>query len=130
MPIIKSAKKRVKVTKKRTAYNKAIKGKVKSALNTARKQIDKDPKSKKIEELIKKAVIELDKGSSKGVIHKNTAARKKSRLMKKLHKSLQKGKVVNIKAPSSVKVPASAKATADKSEGKQKKPTKTQKKKK
>ncbi len=88
MPIIKSAKKRVKVTKRKTAYNKAIKEKIKSALGEARKQIDKNPESKKIEELIKKTIRELDKAVSRGVIHKNTAARKKSRLMKKLHKAL------------------------------------------
>ena len=37
------------------------------------------------EDGVKKAVIALDKAASKGIIHKNNAARRKSRLMKKLN---------------------------------------------
>lgn len=83
MPILHAAYKSMKVTKKRTARNQSIK----SHLKTETKKFIELLASKKLDEARKQLKIlisELDKASSKGVIHKNTASRKKSRLMKKL----------------------------------------------
>ncbi len=75
MPNIKSAKKRVLVTKIRNDRNKAAKTELKTVLKKARAE-GAAPEAKK------NAVIALDKAAGKGHIHKNKAARLKSRLAK------------------------------------------------
>ena len=77
MPNIKSAKKRVQVAAVRQARNKAAK----TALKTVLKKADADTN----EQSVKAAVKAVDKAAAKGIIHKNTAARKKSQLTKKLN---------------------------------------------
>ena len=79
MPNIKSAKKRVKVAESKTLQNQMIK----SALKTSIKKFDAD----KTEENYTAAVKKIDQAASKGVLHKNTAARKKSSLTKALNKN-------------------------------------------
>jgi len=84
MPILHAAYKSIKVTKRRTARNLSIR----SLLKTETKKFLELLESKKLAEAKKQLVkitSELDKASSKGIIHRNTASRKKSRLMKKLH---------------------------------------------
>ena len=76
MPNIKSAKKRVLVAKVRSDRNKAAKSELKTVLKKARA----DGASA---DAIKAADIALDKAAGKGYIHKNKAARIKSRLAKK-----------------------------------------------
>ncbi len=78
MPNIKSAKKRVKVIKRQADENIPVRG----SMRTAIKKVDKDSSSK---ELLNDAVKKIDNAVSKGVITKNAAARKKSRLMKKVN---------------------------------------------
>jgi small subunit ribosomal protein S20 len=83
MPNIKSAIKRVKTISTRTLRNAAAK----SALRTAVKKFEvavaaKDANSAA---LLKQANRALDKAVTKGLLHKNTAARKKSRLTKKFN---------------------------------------------
>ena len=75
MPNIKSAKKRVLVTKIRNERNKAAKTELKTILKKARAE-------GAAPEAIKNADIALDKAAGKGYIHKNKAARLKSRLAK------------------------------------------------
>ena len=75
MPNIKSAKKRVLVTKVRNERNKAAKSELKTVLKKARAE-------GAAPEAIKNANIALDKAAGKGYIHKNKAARIKSRLAK------------------------------------------------
>ncbi len=79
MANIKSAKKRILVAEARTARNKAIKSKVKTSI----KKVDAAVAAKD-KEAAKAALIaataEIDKATSKGVFHKNTASRKVSRL--------------------------------------------------
>jgi len=74
-----SALKRARQTQKRTAVNRANTSRLRSALRDLRTAIakgDKDGASKSYRE----TVSALDKSIQKGVIHKNTAARYKSRL--------------------------------------------------
>ncbi|MDI6603584.1 30S ribosomal protein S20 [Aceticella autotrophica] len=84
MANIKSAKKRILVTAKKTLKNKMIKSKVKTAISKFEKNLSAGniDESKKT---LKAAIRELDKAYSKGVLHRNTIARKKSRLCKKLN---------------------------------------------
>ena len=81
----KSGIKRVRTSKKRKARNLTAKQAVKKALKIAEKAIT--TKSAEVNELIKKAVSTIDKTVQRGIIHKNKAARKKSRLLSKLNKS-------------------------------------------
>jgi len=75
VPNIKSAKKRVLVTKVRNERNKAAKSELKTILKKARAE-GADAAA------VKNASIALDKAAGKGHIHKNKAARLKSRLAK------------------------------------------------
>ena len=79
-----SAKKRVRQNIKRNALNRFRKEKVKSTIksfNAAVTAHDAD----KATEALNKAVSTLDKVATKGTLHKNAAARKRSRLTKKLN---------------------------------------------
>jgi len=85
MANIKSAQKRIKITMTKTLRNRMIK----SALKTTIKKFETSLLSGKTEESkssFVSVVKALDMAASKGVIHKNMAARKKSRLASKLNK--------------------------------------------
>lgn len=76
MPNIKSAKKRVLVSRARTQANKAAKSTLRTAIKKARAE-GADAA------VVKAAVVTVDKAAGKGLIHKNKAARLKSQLAKK-----------------------------------------------
>ena len=81
MANIKSAKKRILVAKTRNERNKSIK----SGVNTAVKKVDAAVAAKDKEAAsaaLLAATSTIDKATSKGVYHKNTASRKVSRLAK------------------------------------------------
>jgi len=78
----KSGVKRAKTSKKRNEKNVKIKQAIKRSFKAAEKAIM--AKSSDVLGLIKQAVSILDKAAKRGVIHKNKASRKKSRLMVKL----------------------------------------------
>lgn len=82
MPNIMSAKKRVRLTKRQTLRNKMIKSNLKTVLKNAQTALEKGAENST--EAVKLAVKKLDQAVSKGIIHKNKAARKKSQLTKKL----------------------------------------------
>ena len=87
MPNIKSAKKRVKIIEKKTLRNKMIK----TAYKTAVKKFEEAVKAGNVEEakvLFSEATKKIDQACTKGVIVKNTAARKKSSLSKKLNAAM------------------------------------------
>lgn len=81
MPIIKSAKKRVRVAHKAAVRNSKTKRSLKSALKLFGKTIGSD--SKKVTAAHSSAQSALDKAVKKGVIHKNKAARMKHSLATK-----------------------------------------------
>ncbi len=83
MPNIKSAKKRVIVTKTKTARNKARNSALKTAIKKANAAVEANAADK--EALVKIAIKKIDQAEVKGLIHKNNAARKKSALAKKLN---------------------------------------------
>ena len=85
MPIIKSSMKDLRRTEKRTARNRAALGKLRSNLKRARTAIaggQSDAAAKAVAE----ALPIIDRAPGKGVLHKNAAARHKSRLMRRLNK--------------------------------------------
>jgi small subunit ribosomal protein S20 len=80
---IKSAIKRNKQNEKRRVRNRIYRGKARTFVAKARVAVDeKDAEKAKTATL--EAISALDKAAQKGVIHKNNAARRKSRLMKRL----------------------------------------------
>ena len=81
MANIKSAKKRILVIEKKTLRNKMIKSQVKTAVKKVLSAIEaKDAAAAK--ESLTAAISAIDKAKSKGIFHKNNAARKISRLTK------------------------------------------------
>ena len=81
MANIKSAKKRVLITKIRTERNKSIKSRVKTSIKKVEAAVAaKDAEAAKT--LLPQAISEISRAASKGVYHKNNAARKVSRITK------------------------------------------------
>jgi small subunit ribosomal protein S20 len=81
---IKSGIKRNEVAERNRQRNISAK----SALKTATKKVEEDLSSKtteKLKEDLSSALSRIDRAAAKGIIHSNTAARKKSRLMKKVN---------------------------------------------
>ena len=87
MPNIKSQKDRVVQARKEAAHNKAIKSNLKTVIKKADAAIDSNAENK--DAAIKAAVRAIDSAKSKGVIHKNTASRKVSRMAKRANKAAQ-----------------------------------------
>jgi ribosomal protein S20 len=106
MPIIKSAKKRVKTAKKAAVRN----SKTKRSLKSAVKSFHANLTGKKSGDALKKAHSEIDKASKKNVIHKNKAARKKSQLAKKAKAAAGVSKTATKKAPAKKAAPKKAAA--------------------
>ena len=84
MPNIKSAIKRVSVIEKKTLRNNMIKSAYKTAVKNFEAAVAEGD-VKKAENLFSEATKKIDQACTKGVIVKNTAARKKSNLAKKLN---------------------------------------------
>ncbi len=82
MPNIKSAKKRVIVSEKKAAANASAKSSLRTSIKKARLAIANNENA---EATVKAASIKLDQAAGKGLIHKNAAARKKSRMAKAMN---------------------------------------------
>jgi small subunit ribosomal protein S20 len=80
---IKSQIKRIGTNKKAQERNKAVKSEVKTAVRATREAIVAGDKDKAVAAL-KVATKKLDKAASKGVLHKNQAANRKSAIAKKV----------------------------------------------
>ena len=79
---IKSQIKRNRQNEKRRLINRTVRGSARTAVSQARAAFDEGAPETK--DAVLKAISVLDKAAGKGVVHKNNAARRKSRLMKKL----------------------------------------------
>jgi small subunit ribosomal protein S20 len=78
----KSAKKRIRSSARKKEINKMADSKIKTVIKKTLATQNKE----EVEKLYKEAVAILDKGTAKGRLHKNNAARKKSRLTKHFNK--------------------------------------------
>jgi small subunit ribosomal protein S20 len=83
LPNIKSAKKRVKVAEAKTFQNVVKKSALKTAVKKCREAIKSDDAS--VATVLTATVKSIDKAAAKNLIHKNTAARKKSKLAKAMN---------------------------------------------
>ena len=86
MPNNAAAEKRMRQEKKRRLRNRMVKSIVKTHITKARQAITSGADA---QEAVRAAVSELDRAAKKGVIHRNNAARRKSRLMKQLNAAIQ-----------------------------------------
>lgn len=84
MPNIKSAIKRVATSEERNAANSATKSTMRTAVKKVEAAIESNDGAAAKESFVL-AAKKLDKAATKGLIHKNAAARKKSRLAKKIN---------------------------------------------
>ncbi len=85
MPNIKSAKKRVKVIETKTLRNQMIKTNIKTSIKKFEALVA-DANKEEATAAFAATVKKLDKAVAKGIMHKNTVARKKSQLALKLNK--------------------------------------------
>ncbi len=81
MANIKSQKKRNLTNAKAAERNKTVRSELKTRVKSAVKTIGDDSNA----EIVRTAIKRIDQAAADKVIHKNTAARKKSRLMKKVN---------------------------------------------
>ncbi len=84
MPIITSSEKDLRRSAKRTARNRAALGKLRSSVKRARSAMTPG-QADAAKEALAAAVPILDRAPGKGIMHKNAAARHKSRLMRRLN---------------------------------------------
>ncbi|MDD5644564.1 MAG: 30S ribosomal protein S20 [bacterium] len=81
MPNISSAKKRMRNSEKKRLSNKSVKSSIKTLSSKAIK-LHQEGKKDEALKIFKKVTSVIDKASAKGILHKNTAAHKKSALSK------------------------------------------------
>ena len=77
-----SARKRIKQNDKRRLRNRAVRSTIRSAVKTARGAVSE--KTPQVKEAVLEAIRILDRAVSRGIIHRNTAARKKSSLARSM----------------------------------------------
>ena len=78
-----SAKKRIRQNQKRRLRNRTFRGRARTSVKNARLAMEAG-NVEEAREATMVAVMALDKAAEKGILHKNNAARRKSRLMKRL----------------------------------------------
>ncbi len=83
MPNIKSAKKRVKITSSRSAHNQANQSALKTQIKKANAAVTANDADK--DAIVRDTMKKIDQATAKGLLHKNTAARRKSALAKKVN---------------------------------------------
>ena len=80
-----SALKRIRSSEKKRQRNRIFRSSARTYVKKARKLITEQGKTEECKAAVRQAISALDKAAQKGVIHKNNAARRKSRLMKMLN---------------------------------------------
>jgi len=103
MPNIKSAKKRVKTNERDTIRNRHYKSMVRTKIKNLQEAIESGDKAK-VPILLKDALKTIGRVASKGILHKNNAARKKSRLTRKVNTFLASTPIQPLESESSPSV--------------------------
>ena len=85
MANIKSQKKRILTNAKRQERNKAVRSELKTRIKSADRAATEGAEN--ADEQVRRAVKALDTAAAKGIIHKNQAANRKSKLMKRIAKA-------------------------------------------
>lgn len=90
MPNIKSQKDRVRLSAKQTERNKSMKSALRTQVKKANISIAEGSDNKDVD--VKNAVVALEKAAGKGLIHRKTASRSVSRMMKRANKPAAEAK--------------------------------------
>ena len=77
-----SAKKRIRQNARRRLRNRAVRTRARTSVRQAREALEGEGPT--ADQAVKVAISQLDRAASKGVIHRNSAARRKRRLAKRL----------------------------------------------
>lgn len=85
MPNIKSQKDRVRLSAKQTARNKSARSALRTTVKKANTSIAASAEDKDVS--VKQAIVALEKAGGKGLIHRRTASRQVSRMMKRANKT-------------------------------------------
>jgi len=80
-----SALKRIRSNERKRLRNRLIRSRTRTAVGAARSAVKRGD-GQQAEKQVLEAIRQLDRAAERGTIHRNNAARKKSRLMKQLHK--------------------------------------------
>jgi small subunit ribosomal protein S20 len=83
----KSAIKRIRTNERKRQRNRVYRSQTRTEVKKAQQEIEAGNKEEAIAK-VREAISRLDKSADKGIIHKNNAARRKSRLMKRLNELL------------------------------------------
>ena len=86
MANLKSSIKRVRSSRRKAAHNQIVRSTARTYVKKARRLIEAG-ELEQAEQVVRQAVSALDKAAEKGVIHRNNAARRKSRLVKLLNQA-------------------------------------------
>ncbi len=86
----KSALKMIRVSERRRVRNQSIRSAAKTYVTKANILIARGAAAEETQESIQRAIKALDKAAQKGIIHKNNAARRKSRLIQRLNRMTAK----------------------------------------
>ena len=89
MPNTKSAAKRMRIEQKRRLRNRGVKSSVKTYIGKAQRAIAAQPGEETTTAAVRQALSQLDRAATKGVLHPNNVARRKSRLMKRLNSATE-----------------------------------------
>ena len=84
---IRSSQKDMRRTARRTLRNRAVRSAVKTRITKFRRAVDAGDTGEDAQELAGEAIASLDRAASKGILHPNNAARRKSRLLKRLRQA-------------------------------------------
>ena len=87
MPVSSSVQKQARVAERRRLRNKSVRSQCKTNVTKAEGLIFSG-ELEQAKQAVNVAIASLDKAAEKGIIHTNNAARRKSRLMKKLNEAL------------------------------------------
>ena len=86
MPNHKSAEKRVRQTERRRVINRSNRARLRTSIKDLRGALGKDG-GKSAADLLPKTISDIDKAVQKGVLHRNAAARQKSRLTARVNQA-------------------------------------------
>jgi small subunit ribosomal protein S20 len=86
LPVIASAKKRLRQGEKRRIHNRVYRSRPRTYIKRANRLIDQE-RSEDAAVVVQMAASALDRAAQKGVLHKKNAARRKARLYRRLHQA-------------------------------------------
>jgi len=89
MPNLRSSSKRMRQAEQRRILNKSRKSDIKTAIKKVEEAIEENAPEEKARNLVSEVAAKLARAKSKGVIHRNTAARKLSRITRRVNKAYQ-----------------------------------------